>query len=125
METTTPTQVPDEEFSNRKLIRPTLTRPEQSPRGERPRGLTARRPSLTPSEQQTHAENFYYQKQIQAKTQLTVVLADGEELTGYLEWYDRNCIKLNRPGQSNVLIYKPNIKYLYKTSENESGNHNK
>src|SRR5579864_8205866 len=108
METTTPTQVPDEEFSNRKLIRPTLARPEQGARGDRPRGLSTRRPSLPPSEQQTHAENFYYQKQIQAKTQLTVVLADGEELTGVLEWYDRNCIKLSRPGGANVLIYKLN-----------------
>jgi|SRR5579872_2724633 len=123
--TTSPLPVPDEEFSNRKLIRPTLTRPEgqrSSERGERPARMTnssSRRPA--PVTEQTHAENFYYQKQMQAKTLLTVVLSDGEEVTGYIEWYDRTCFKLTRQNNTNVLIYKMNVKYLYKTSENEGG----
>ena len=48
--------------------------------------------------EQTNAENFYYQKQMQSKTLMVVVLRDGEEVHGVIEWYDRNCIKVNRDG---------------------------
>jgi RNA chaperone Hfq len=70
-----------------------------------------------PSEQ-TNAENFYYQKQMQSKTPMVVVLRDGEEVHGYIEWYDKNCIKLNRSGAANLMIYKPAIKYMFKEGEN-------
>jgi sRNA-binding regulator protein Hfq len=109
-----------DDFSNRKLIRPTLTRPEQPERRERPMGVGGGRKPTPP--EQTHAENFYYQKQMQTHTRLVVVLKDGEQMHGTIEWYDRDCIKLNRGGQSNILIYKPSIKYIYK---DENGrNHN-
>ena len=105
----------ESDFSNRKLIRPTLPRPEQGERRERPMG-GGRKP---PPPEQTHAENFYYQKQMQSRTPMVVVLQDGEQLHGVIEWYDRNCIKLTRAaGQSNLLIYKPAIKYMFKEGEN-------
>ena len=66
---------------------------------------------------QTNAEQFYFAKQMQAKTQMVVVLTDGERLEGVIEWYDKACIKLTRPGQNNLLIYKRAIKYMYKESE--------
>ncbi|MDP9268051.1 MAG: RNA chaperone Hfq [Acidobacteriota bacterium] len=110
-----PVSTPTDDFSNRKLIRPTLTRPELSERRERP---AAGGRKLVPPEQ-THAENFYYQKQMQTHTQLVVVLKDGEQIRGTIEWYDRDCIKITRSGQSNILLYKPSIKYIYK---DESGN---
>ena len=47
---------------------------------------------------------------------MTVVLDDGEELHGTLQWYDRCVIKL-RTGRHRVMIYKSAIKYLFKTSE--------
>ena len=115
-----------EEFSNRKLIRPSLGRPE--PRAEAPLERRERpdrpdRPAYgsgkkAPPPEQTHAENFYYQKQMQAKTPMVIVLRDGEEVRGTIEWYDKDCIKVNRfSGQSNLLVYKPAIKYIYKESE--------
>jgi host factor-I protein len=115
----------DQEFANRKLIRPTLNREllrsEQAAtieRRERPERAQNGGGKKTAPPEQTHAENFYYQKQMQAKTSMVVVLQDGEELHGVIEWYDRSCIKLNRTGgQSNLLIYKPAIKYMYKESE--------
>lgn len=118
-----------EGFGNRKLIRPSLNRPEHNhnlaaapvgERRERPeRGERNERPgrkSLPP--EQTNAENFYYQKQMQSKTPMVVVLRDGEEIHGLIEWYDKSCLKLNRNGAPNVLIYKPAIKYMYKEGEN-------
>ena len=72
---------------------------------------------IVPAEQ-TNAENFYYQKQMQSKTPMVVVLRDGEEIRGVIEWYDKACIKLNRNGAPNLMIYKPSIKYMYKEGEN-------
>lgn len=76
------------------------------PRVEKPKGLPP---------EQTNAENFYYSKQISQKTPMTVILRDGEELEGTLEWYDKTCIRLARSGEPAVMIYKPAIKFLYKS----------
>ena len=138
--------VPEKEnFANRKLIRPTLPRVEnhnhhnsaslQVPerrerhdRGERMErgdrgdrmiagGGAGKKPAPP---DQTNAENFYYQKQMQSRTPMVIVLQDGEEVRGIIEWYDRNCIKVNREsGEPNLMIYKPAIKYMFKEGENQ------
>jgi sRNA-binding regulator protein Hfq len=122
--------VETEGFANRKLIRPSLNRTDHNhapaPNGEhrdrpdRPErndrhGSGAKK--AAPPEQ-TNAENFYYQKQMQSKTPMVIVLGDGEEIHGMIEWYDKSCIKITRNGQTNLLIYKPAIKYMYKEGEN-------
>jgi sRNA-binding regulator protein Hfq len=115
-----------EVFANRKLIRPSFSRNEHPrtengdgrERRERPdRGDRAGNGKKSLPPEQTHAENFYYQKQMQAKTPMVIVLQDGEQIHGTIEWYDKYCLKLNRPGAANLLIYKPSIKYMYKESE--------
>lgn len=121
-----------EAFANRKLIRPSLARNEHShapnhghapaPNGEHRERPSRSAPSaagrkVTPPEQ-TNAENFYYQKQMTSKTPMVLVLTDGEEIHGVIEWYDKWCLKVNRNGAPNLLIYKPAIKYLYKEGEN-------
>jgi host factor-I protein len=63
---------------------------------------------------QTNAEQFYYSKQMQSKTRMIVALTDGEQLEGVIEWYDRDCLKLNREGAPNLLLFKRCIKYMYK-----------
>ena len=94
---------------NRKLIRPSFN--EMKEKMEQPRKTQQKRP--TPPDQ-TNAENFYYVKQMQAKTPMVITLKDGEVLKGSIEWYDRSCLKVNRDGEPNVLVYKSNIKYMYK-----------
>jgi sRNA-binding regulator protein Hfq len=64
----------------------------------------------------SHAEAFYFQKQMQTQTLMCFVLDDGERIEGYIEWYDRNAIKVRHTGRT--LIYKTSIKYLYKSGEN-------
>ena len=100
------------EPANRRLIRPSFNevKEQRAPaRKEAPGGAK----KVTPPEQ-TNAENFYYMKQMQAKTPMVFVLKDGETLNGVIEWYDKTCLKINREGAPNLLIYKPNIKYMYK-----------
>ncbi len=98
-------------MSDRKLIRPSL-----SDMMERYPSRSSGRRKQVPAEQ-TNAENFYYLKQMQAKTPMVVVLTDGSELTGWIEWYDKNCIKLNRNNSPNLLIFKHSIKFMFKEEE--------
>jgi host factor-I protein len=99
------------EAVNRKLIRPSLNEiKEQIPPPRR--APQAQKKAVPPD--QTNAENFYYVKQMQAKTPMVFVLRDGETLHGVIEWYDKSCLKVNRTGEPNILLYKPCIKYMYK-----------
>lgn len=108
------------EPTNRRLIRPSLNEmkdqaTQKRPPQQQPAPQQKQKRSTPPD--QTHAENFYYLKQMQNRTPMVLVLKDGEELRGYIEWYDRTCLKVNREGEPNLLIYKDSIKYLYKESE--------
>ena len=127
--------IEQEGFANRKLIRPSLNRGdhnhnhapspigerrERPERGDRDRGDRGDRNGgrkAAPPEQ-TNAENFYYQKQMQSKTPMVIVLRDGEEVRGVIEWYDKACLKISRTGAPNLMIYKPAIKYMFKEGEN-------
>ena len=70
-----------------------------------------------PPPNETNAEIFYYKKQIDAHTPMVIVLLDGEEIEGTIEWYDRGALKVNRKGAPNLLVLKRNIKYIYKAEE--------
>ena len=96
---------------HRKLIRPNLSDIKE----RLPRGTTPRRKQVPP--EQTNAEAFYYLKQMNSRTPMVVVLKDGEELHGVIEWYDRTCIKVNRSGAPNLMVMKDCIKYMYKEDE--------
>ncbi len=101
---------------NRKLIRPNLAEIREERNRERE---AAKKKAHPPYE--THAENYYFLKQMNKKTRMALALVDGEVVEGYIEWYDRNCIKLNRENAPNLLVYKSNIKYLYKVEDKKEG----
>ena len=71
----------------------------------------------TPPPMETNAELFYYKKQIDAHTLMVIVLQDGEEIEGTIEWYDRGALKVNRKTEPNLLLLKRNIKYMYKAED--------
>jgi len=120
---------PEHEFSGqRRLVRPSLSMRAVAGRQTALYGhgqtLTARamptRSGLR--EESSHAEVFYFQKQIQAQTRMVVVLENGEQLEGIVEWYDRYALKLRNvgthTGRNRVLVYKDSIRYIYKVGEN-------
>jgi len=139
---------------NRKLIRTTLAdvkaRREQAPQRDRTNGhshsgggmgggqqrpgqpqpssssgsssVQVRKRQPPPSE--THAEIYYYKKQIDAHTPMVLVLLDGEEVEGTIEWYDRGALKINRRAAPNLLVLKRHIKYIYKAEERVSNGSN-
>ena len=98
---------------NRKLIRPTLAEVRERAERDTRRSNNDQNRKRVPPEQ-THAESFYYKKQMDNKTRMVLVLQDGEHLVGTIEWYDRNCIKLHRTQGPNLLVLKHNIKYIHK-----------
>lgn len=67
----------------------------------------------------TNAEIYYYKKQIDSRTLMTIVLTDGEEIEGTIEWYDRDALKVNRADAPNILLLKHNIKYMFKAEDRE------
>jgi len=125
---------------NRKLIRTTLaevkgkarevpqprerqngsSRPSNEPREPRersPQPSPVQVKKRIPPPNETNAEIFYYKKQIDAHTLMVIVLLDGEEIEGTIEWYDRGALKVNRKGAPNLLVLKRNIKYMFKADE--------
>ena len=103
------------ESANRKLIRPSFTEMKEKNDTPRKAGGAAQKRPIPPD--QTNAENFYYVKQMQSKTPMVITLKDGEVLRGVIEWYDRSCLKFNREGEPNLLLYKSNIKYMFKDED--------
>ncbi len=78
-------------------------------------GFVSRRKQI-PAEQ-TNAESFYYLKQMQTKTPMVIILDDGEMIRGYIEWYDKSCLKVNRHKEPNLMIMKHCIKYMFKQED--------
>ena len=129
-------------MANRKLIRPNLQEIKEKMGSERtssgdygrqgpPAGAdqpllnhplltTARRKQAPP--EQTYAESFYYLKQMTSKTVMVIFMEDGEEIRGIIEWYDKNCLKVNRLKEPNLLIMKSKIKYMYKQEDESRAN---
>lgn len=85
--------------------------PSSSPSG--PMG----RKKIPPAE--TNAEIFYYKKQMDAHTPMVILLNDGEEVEGTIEWYDRSALKINRRGKPNIMLLKHNIKYMFKAEDRD------
>ncbi len=102
----------DEAPANRKLIRPNLA-------DRYPTRSFAQRKQVPP--EQTNAESYYYLKQMAAKTSMVLVLNDGEKINGWIEWYDKACLKVNREQGPNLLVPKASIKYMFKEFEAGGG----
>lgn len=115
---------------HRKLIRPSMkeiredsgrpldisSREITATAGRDTSGAAGTRRKQIPAEQ-TNAESFYYLKQMQTKTPMVIILQDGEQIRGIIEWYDRHTLKVNRHKEPNLMIMKHCIKYMYKQED--------
>ncbi len=66
-------------------------------------------------EEQTNAEVHYLTRLIQNKVPVLVKLTNDEEIKGWIEYYDKNFIRVTRGSDPNVFIYKDQIKYIVET----------
>jgi sRNA-binding regulator protein Hfq len=112
-----PTEADGNYAVNRRMFR-SITADIKRPRGNgNGHGNGNTRQQRTAPPESTNAENFYCLKQMNAKTPMVIIMSDGEEVRGWIEWYDRNCLKLNRVDKPNLLIQKQYIKYMFKQDE--------
>ena len=70
-----------------------------------------------PPPYKTHAENYYYIKQMNNRTPMVVALVDGTQFKGRIEWYDEKCIKVKTEDGENYIVFKHFIKYIFKNPE--------
>ncbi len=96
---------------SRKLIKPDLNEIKKFQKKE-----SKKKP---PPAYKTHAENYYYIKQMNNRTPMVIELINGDVLKGRIEWYDEKCIKLRKSEAENFIVFKHVIKYMYKSPEAE------
>ena len=62
----------------------------------------------------TGAEAAYLNRNKEARSPMVVRLADGEEVRGIIEYYDRDMVKINRTEGPNLFIRKSQIRYMHR-----------
>ena len=66
--------------------------------------------------EQTFEEVKYLRHLIDSEVKVTVRLTDNQEVTGTIEYYDLNFVRLTRVGSPNLFIFKHDIKYLFEAA---------
>jgi host factor-I protein len=64
----------------------------------------------------TNQEATYLKYLVDKKRAVTVKLVDGEMVRGWVEYYDRNMVRITRDGKPNLFIFKSQIAYLAEES---------
>jgi host factor-I protein len=66
----------------------------------------------TPPPDETFEEAQYLKSLGEKQKLVSVKLVDGEVVTGWIEYYDRDMIRLTREGAPNLFIFKHEIMYI-------------
>ena len=74
---------------------------------------TSRRDRRQAAPETTFREAEYIDRLSKNRTPVIVKLIDGEEVRGWIEYYDKDIIRITRETQPNLFIYKNRVKYLY------------
>jgi sRNA-binding regulator protein Hfq len=73
--------------------------------------------SKTKAPEQTFEESKYLEKLVKTQVPVGVKLSNNEEFVGCIEFFDTSFIRLTRPNEANLFIYKHDIKYLYEIAD--------
>ena len=65
-----------------------------------------------PPPESTNQEVAHLKSLVEKKKPVSIKLVDGEVVSGWIEYYDRNMIRLTREGQPNLFIFKDQIAYV-------------
>ena len=69
--------------------------------------------SKTKAPDQTFEEVKYLRHLIENRIPVQVKLTDDEVVSGTIEFFDQQFIRLTRDGKPNLFLFKHDIKYLY------------
>lgn len=70
------------------------------------------RKSKTAPPESTNEEVAYLKHLVDKQRSVSIKLVTGEKVHGWIEYYDRNMLRLTRKDQPNLFIYKQQIAYL-------------
>jgi len=70
----------------------------------------------SPPTESTNEEAAYLKQLAEKQSPITLRLVNGESLRGFIEYYDRNMLRLTRQGKPNLFIFKHQIAYLAEES---------
>jgi len=68
--------------------------------------------SKTPPPEETFEESAYLKALGEEQKLVTIRLQGGETVHGWIEYYDRNMLRLTREGAPNLFIFKSEINYI-------------
>src|SRR5439155_18313698 len=86
-----------------------------------PNEYISRRDRRQAAPETTFRETEYIDRLSKNRTPVVVKLIDGEEVRGWIEYYDKDIIRITRDTQPNLFIDKNRVKYLYEDSAVGSG----
>jgi host factor-I protein len=62
--------------------------------------------------EETSEEAAYLKALGEKQKPISIKLRDGEVVHGWIEYYDKNMVRLTREGQPNLFIFKHEITYI-------------
>jgi len=66
----------------------------------------------TPPPEETLEEAAYVKSLGEKQKSVSIKLADGEVVRGWIEYYDKNMVRLTREDGPNLFIFKHEIMYI-------------
>jgi host factor-I protein len=66
----------------------------------------------TPPPDDTHEEVAFLKQLGEKQKAVSIKLMDGQTVRGWIEYYDRNMVRLTREGAPNLFIFKHEIMYI-------------
>jgi host factor-I protein len=70
------------------------------------------RKGKTPPPEETYEEAAYLKSLGEKQKPVVIKLTDGEQVKGWIEYYDKNMVRLTREGAPNLFIFKHQIMYI-------------
>jgi len=74
--------------------------------------VSSARKGKTPPPEETHEEAAYLKFLGEKQKAVSIKLVGGEVVRGWVEYYDRDMIRLTRDGVPNLFIFKHDILYI-------------
>jgi host factor-I protein len=72
--------------------------------------------SRTPPPEETNEEAAFLKALGEKQKPVSIKLMDGQTVRGWIEYYDKNMVRLTREGGPNLFIFKHEIMYIAEDS---------
>ena len=77
-----------------------------------PLSSAVKKSNRTPPPEETYQEAQYLKQLGEKQKSVSIKLVGGEVMRGWIEYYDKNMVRLTREGAPNLFIFKHDILYI-------------